>query len=55
MAAKKYEVTDEGLEWAQAFLNDQSVEKGKSYEFDLSVQQEKAVVAAGWLNPKGAK
>jgi DNA-binding PadR family transcriptional regulator len=49
---KKYEVTEEGLEWAQALLQE-PVEAGKSYELDLSKQQETALVAAGWLKPKG--
>lgn len=52
MAAKKYQVTAEGLEWAQAFLG-QPVEEGKSYELDLDKEQETALVAAGWLIPKG--
>jgi hypothetical protein len=51
MVAKQYEVTGEGLEWAQASLG-HPVEEGKSYAFELDSQQETALVAAGWLIPK---
>lgn len=50
---KKYEVTAEGLDWAQAHLPNQAVEEGKSYELDLTKEQETALVAAGWVVPKG--
>lgn len=52
MAEKTYEVTAEGLDWAQAFLPNAAVEEGKSYELDLEKGQEVALVAAGWLVPK---
>jgi hypothetical protein len=52
VATEKYEVTEAGLEWAQAMLPNQTVEKDKSYELDLNQSQRKAVVAAGWLVPK---
>jgi hypothetical protein len=54
--AKTYTVTAEGLEWAQALLPNEAVEEGKSYELELTDdQQETALVAAGWLIPKKGK
>lgn len=55
MAKNDYVVTEAGLEWAQAALPGKTVEKDKTYELDITVQQEKALVAAGWLIPKKGK
>lgn len=48
MAAKKYEVGPDGVEWASGHTGT-PVEAGAEVELELDDEQETALVAAGWL------
>ena len=55
MAVHKYMVgSEEGAVWA-ASQKGHPVEAGEEHEFDLSVDQKRALLAAGWLEEAETK